>query len=250
MSCRQAMCSADGPRSTVLVAVPARNEQALLGRCLEAVAAAVDQVRAQADVHVVVAADGCSDDTEAVAAGALSGQHASIVRLHARNVGVTRAAAVASGLAVIRPTADRAWIAMTDADSVVPVEWLSAHLHAAHAGFDAVVGAVAVDDWSGRPRPLDAGLWHHRRAQRRAGIRPVHGANLGVSAAALAAVGGVPAQALAEDAALVRRLAEAGRAVLYDDELVVRTSARRSGRAPGGFSTLLDDLERRDENVA
>ena len=78
----------------------------------------------------------------------------------------------------------------------------------------------------------------------------MHGANLGVSAAALAAVGGMPTQALSEDAALVGRLIDAGRAVLWDPTLVVRTSARRSQRAPGGFSTLLDDLERRDDVVA
>lgn len=251
MSCRQTTCSAERPRSSVVVAVPARDEQALLGRCLDAVVAAADRVRPHADVHIVVAADGCTDDTEAVAAAALSRQHASIVRLEARNVGVTRAAAVSAGLTTIGPpSSDGAWIAMTDADSVVPVDWLSAHLQAANVGFDAVVGAIAVDHWSDRQRALDAGLYRHRRAQRRAGIQPVHGANLGVSAAALAAVGGVPAQALSEDAALVRRLNAAGRAVLYDRELVVRTSARRSARAPGGFSTLLDDLEQSDQVVA
>lgn len=238
-------------RRSVLVAVPARDERALLGRCLEAVAAAAGHVSAHADVHVVVAADACTDDTEAVAAAALAGQHASIVRVAARNVGATRAAAVAAGSAIFRPAlSDPVWIAMTDADSVVPLEWLAAQLRAADAGFDAVVGAITVDDWTGRRRPLDADLRRYRRAQRHAGSWPVHGANLGVSAAALAAIGGVPAQALSEDAALVHRLIGAGRAVLWDPELVVRTSARRSRRAPGGFSALLDALERHDGVVA
>ena len=73
----------------------------------------------------------------------------------------------------------------------------------------------------------------------------MHGANLGVSADALCAVGGVPEVALSEDALLVRRMTDAGMDVLWDDGLVVRTSARRSVRAPGGFSSLLDELERR-----
>ncbi len=235
-------------RWAVIVAVPARDEQLLLGRCLRAVGVAADRVRDLADVHVVVAADRCTDATEAVAAAVLAGRHASIVRVDAGNVGVARARAVAAAAAVVGPLAAmRSWIAMTDADSVVPAGWLEAHLLAAAAGVDAVVGAVAVDCWSDRSRVLDADLERHHRAERHTGTRRVHGANLGVSAAALAAIGGVPAQALAEDVELVRRLTAAGRAVRWDHGLVVRTSARRSARAPGGFSSLLDRLEGCDD---
>lgn len=228
----------------MIVAVPARDEQALLGECLAAVGVAVDGVRTVADVHVVVAADRCADDTEAVAAMALARHHASIARAAAGNVGVARALAVAAAATVIGPAAAaRSWIAMTDADSVVPPDWLAVHLDAAAAGADAVAGVVAVDGWSDRSRALDAELGRHHRAERRAGIRPVHGANLGVSMAALTAVGGAPPRALAEDVELIDRLLAAGCDVRWDPGLVVRTSARRSARAPGGFSSLLDQLE-------
>lgn len=234
-----------GGRWAVVVAVPAHDEQLLLGRCLAAVTAAADRVRSIADVHIVVAADGCADATERVASASLASRHASIVRLDARNVGAARAAAIAAGSAVVGSATDRVWLALTDADSRVPGDWLQAHLRAATTGYQAVVGAVAVDDWSARRRRLDADLCRYRQAQRRAGERPVHGANLGVSASALRAVGGMPAQALAEDAALVARLETAGMRVLWDAGLIVHTSARRSRRAPGGFSSLLDDMERR-----
>lgn len=231
---------------SVIVVVPARDEEAHLGGCLASLVTATSQVTDDARVHVVVAADSCTDDTETVAAGALTTQHASIVRVHAGNVGVTRAAAVAAASAIVRPdTPDRTWIAMTDADSCVPPEWLRVQLDAAQAGWRAVVGAIAVDDWELRDRALDAELRHHRQEQRRVGTRPVHGANLGVSATALHAIGGVPEQPVSEDELLVRRLEDTGLPVLWKDDLVVRTSARRSSRASGGFSSLLDDLGRR-----
>ncbi|MBW3605099.1 MAG: glycosyltransferase family 2 protein [Actinobacteria bacterium] len=234
-----------GERWAVVVAIPAHDEQLLLGRCLAAVTAAADRIRSIADVHIVVAADSCADATERVASASLASRHASIVRLNARNVGAARAAAITAGSAVVGSATDRLWLALTDADSRVPDDWLQAHLRAAATGYHAVVGAVAVDDWSARRLRLDADLCRYRQVQRRGGERPVHGANLGVSAAALQTVGGLPAQARSEDAALVARLEAAGMRVLWDPRLIVHTSARRSRRTPGGFSSLLDDLERR-----
>lgn len=236
----------DDPAWSVAVVVPARDEAALLPRCLASLSAAAARVRGVARVHVAVVADSCHDGTEAVAAHALAAADASIVRIAAGNVGVARAAGAAAALRALPPTApERVWIAMTDADSRVPAEWLRAHLAAARRGWWAVAGGIAVDDWGVRPRGLAARLTHYRRTQRDAGTRPVHGANLGVSAAALRAVGGVPQQALSEDAALVAVLEAARVPVRWDPDLVVHTSARRSGRAPGGFATLLDELETR-----
>lgn len=234
----------------VAVVVPARDEAAVLGDCLAAVA----QAAAWADpavVHVVVAADSCRDATEAVATRALAGMDASLVRVDAGNVGVARGAAVQAALRAL-PSSDpqRVWVAMTDADSRVPEDWLWRQLAAAARGWQAVVGGIAVDDWGPRDRRLAVRLAHYRMQQHAAGTRSAHGANLGVSAAALCAVGGVPRQALSEDAALVRVLETANIPVLWDAHLVVRTSARRSPRAPGGFSTLLDQLEASHDRIA
>lgn len=232
-----------GARWDVAVVVPARDEAELLPRCLASVARAAARVAPPSRVHVVVVADRCSDATEAVAAAALARADGSIVRTRGASVGQTRQRGVDAALQVW-PTgaARRIWIAMTDADSVVPRHWLTYQLAAAAQGWEAVAGAVAVGDWSARPAGTASALAAYRRAQRRAATWPVHGANLGVDADALAAVGGIPAVAHSEDSGLIEVLEDAGRRVLRSRELTVTTSARVSWRAPGGFSTLLDRI--------
>jgi glycosyltransferase involved in cell wall biosynthesis len=227
----------------VAVVVPAHDEADTLDDCLAAVVRAAVRVR-PAVVHVVVVADRCTDGTEAVAVRALSGVDGSVLTIDAGNVGVARGVGVEVALCALPPAgAQRVWVAMTDADSRVPEDWLQRQLAAAAEGWRAVVGGIIVDDWAVRDHRLEATLARYRDLQEAAGIRPVHGANLGVAAAALQTVGGVPDQALSEDAALVRVLETADIPVLWDRHPMVRTSARRSSRAPGGFSTLLDQLE-------
>lgn len=228
----------------VAVVVPARDEVELLPRCLASVVAAAERVPVPAAVHIVVVADRCVDDTEAVAATTLASASASIIRARSDSVGGARQVGVDAALRVWPPARTRRlWIAMTDADSVVPPHWLCYQLRAAARGWDAVAGAIAVTDWGDRsPRTADA-LTAHRRDQRRTGTAAVHGANLGIWADVLAAVGGIPAVAHSEDAGTVELMERAGRPVLRAPDLIVTTSARRSWRTPGGFSTLLDRLD-------
>jgi glycosyltransferase involved in cell wall biosynthesis len=229
------------PRPDVAVVVPARDEVELLPRCLASVTTAVDRVATACRVHIVVVADRCVDDTEVAAA--LDRAHASIVRARCANVGGARQVGVDGALRVWPPDpARRLWIAMTDADSIVPPHWLAHQLRAAAQGWHAVAGAVTVADWGDRSSRTAQALAAYRREQRRRQASPVHGANLGVWADALAAVGGVPAVAHSEDAGIVELLERTGRPVLRASDLVVVTSGRRSARAAGGFSSLLDRL--------
>lgn len=228
----------------IAVVVPARDEAALIARCVQSVRTAVAVLPTPAVAHIVVVADACVDATAEVARRALADADAVVVRCDAANVGMARRAGVEHALRALAPHPPaRTWIAMTDADTAVPPHWLTRHLAAAAAGWHAVVGATAVDDWHGRDPRTAARLAQYRARARAEGIRPVHGANLGVRGDALQAVGGVPGHALSEDAALVAALDRARMAVLYADDVVVHTSGRRSHRAPGGFSCLLDDLE-------
>lgn len=236
--------AASAGRWTVAVVIPARDEAALLPRCLASVLAAADHARHAADVLVVVLADRCVDETAAVAAQALAGTWASVVHTMAGNVGQARQLGCAAVRSICRSVpSDRLWIAMTDADTTVPTDWIVRQLAIAANGWDAVTGAIEIDDWSERSPMVARARGLHRDAQRRAGIPPIHGANLGIRASALDAVGGVPALALAEDVALVSRLHAAQLQVCVALDLVVRTSARRSERTPGGFSALLDGFE-------
>lgn len=243
-TCRPATHVGEGaPPPDVAVVVPARDEVELLPRCLASVATAIDRVATACRVHIVVVADRCIDDTEAAAAAALNRAHASIVRARCANVGCARQVGVDGALRVWPPDpARRLWIAMTDADSIVPPHWLVSQLRAAAQGWDAVAGAVAVTDWGHRSSWTAQALAGYRRAQRRGQTSPVHGANLGVWADVLSAVGGIPGIAHSEDAGIVELLERTGRPVLRTSDLVVVTSARCSWRAPGGFSSLLDRL--------
>jgi hypothetical protein len=133
--------------------------------------------------------------------------------------------------------------ATTDADTVVPPGWLARQLTHAVAGWDAVAGTVEVTDWSGHAAWVQASFDAAYRVWRPGQPHPhVHGANLGVRGSAYLAAGGIRPLALAEDHALVDAVRAAGGRVLAAGDLAVRTSARTTARASGGFSAYLRDL--------
>jgi cellulose synthase/poly-beta-1,6-N-acetylglucosamine synthase-like glycosyltransferase len=74
------------------------------------------------------------------------------------------------------------------------------------------------------------------------GARPLHGANLGVSADAYRGVGGFRALALHEDVQLVASLAEAGWRIARTARARVASSAREVNRVAGGFAGYLAAL--------
>ncbi|MDH5834336.1 glycosyltransferase [Luteimonas kalidii] len=212
------------------VLVPAHDEAALIGGCLDAIRAAAACPRLEGEpVLVVVALDRCRDDSARICADA----GVATVRLDARNVGRARAAAAESLL-----QAGVRWLASTDADSRVPRDWLSAQVA---CGADAFCGTVRVGDWLDYGAAVREAFFareHHRDEHPH-----VHGANLGVAAAAYRAAGGFPPLAAHEDHALVRALADAGCSIARHAAPAVTTSARRDARARQGFGDHLLALE-------
>ncbi|MCV2491387.1 glycosyltransferase [Geodermatophilus sp. YIM 151500] len=235
---------AAGGRPRLGVVVPARDEAELLPACLRALQVAVARVR-QGRVPVVVVADGCTDGTAAIAraGGAVVVERG---RAGVGDVGGARDAGVRLLLADAAADGvgpEEVWIATTDADSTVPPDWLVLQATAAAAGADALVGTVAVADWTGCPPPAAAAFERAYGAWRAAGGEHphVHGANLGVRGSAYLAGGGFPPVPVGEDVALVRALEAVGGTVLRTPACPVRTSARRRPRARGGFG---DDIDR------
>jgi glycosyltransferase involved in cell wall biosynthesis len=229
------------PIRAVGVVVPAHNEQELLAACLASVfVAAGDAERQGLRVHVVCVLDSCTDGSSRLAR--TSG--ARTLEVSAGNVGVARRAGFAEVLrAEVALPPERLWLAMTDADSEVPRHWLTGQVAYANDGADVIAGTVSVSDWSEHlptVAPRFAELYGPQDAE---GEHPhVHGANLGVRASAYRAAGGLSPLALAEDHALVEACARIGVRVLRTRELPVTTSARRTGRARGGFADLLAGL--------
>lgn len=217
------------------IVVPAHDEQALLPACLASlrVAASHPELR-DVQVHVVPVLDACSDESGSVAPGA--------IEVMARNVGVARAAGFAEVLRreAGRP-AEQVWLATTDADSVVPADWLVEQVRLAARGVEVVAGTVTVQDWSEQPTAVQ-----HEFARTYGvpgeGHLHVHGANLGMSAAAYLEAGGVPPLALAEDQALVDVLRARARRLVATGRIPVLTSARRESRTAGGFADHLRSL--------
>ena len=213
----------------IAVVVPAHDERDLLPACLTALRQAAAAV-APLPVEVIVVADGCTDDTVAVARR--SG--ARVVEVRHRNVGRARAAGMTYAL---RHGPAGLWLATTDADSLVDTGWLGWHRDHATAGTEILAGTVAVADWQTWPAGVRAEYdLRYQAAMTATGHRHVHGANLGCDAGVYAGLGGFAALDHDEDRDLVARAHAAGRQVTYDRGSPVVTSARRAARAPHGFA--------------
>ena len=222
------------PIEAVLVVVPARDEQLLLGACLDAVAVAAGRVRVP--VMTLVVLDRCTDGTESV----LPGRDVVSIRTAVGCVGGARAAGVREGLRRLATTpAERVWIANTDADSVVPGEWLTHHLDQADGGADLLLGTV---DVAGAPAGLvSAWLQDYTSAD---GHPHVHGTNLGVRGSAYLRAGGFDSVAVHEDVRLAAAVGtDAAAVILRTAAAPVATSGRLVARAPGGFAAYLRRLQ-------
>lgn len=228
------MIAPSGRMQAVAVIVPARNEEQLLPQCLDSLEAAASAV--DVPVRVVVALDSCIDRSRDAV---MARPWADWIEVSAGNVGRARSAAAYRALELFAdvPT-DRLWLASTDADSQVPTDWLAVQLGLAADGWEATVGTVDVEDWSEHVGET--------RSAWLAGYHPVdhhphiHGANLGMTAAAYLAAGGFPALSVGEDVALVTALSD--RRVIRTAAHPVVTSSRREARAVGGFADHLGSL--------
>ena len=236
--------SGPGPRLAALaVIIPVHDEEELLAGCLASVHRALDHpdlrgVRST----VVLVLDACSDDSARIARHGRRPTDG-VIEVDARNVGAARALGCEHGLTTLDRDADRVWLATTDADTRVPPHWLTRQLALATEA-SAVAGVVRVDDWSTHSPTTRR---RFERSYRTSPFRPhphVHGANLGVRAAAYLDVGGFPALSCAEDHALWSALRAAGHPTTASRRVWVTTSARRSARATGGFADTLLDIER------
>jgi hypothetical protein len=262
----------------VTVAIPARDEEPLIGRSLAALAAQRDLdglPLAPGTFDVLVFANGCRDGTARAAreaAAAAPGLRAHVVEgtlpADAAHIGTARKLVMdAAARRFERAGRIDALIASTDADSEADPFWIAWTLIEART-VDAVTGRIALGAVDrGGMHAAARGLYLREAAYRRtvAGLEAAHdplpedpaprhgqhfGASFAVCVRAYRAAGGVPPLRALEDVALYEALLRVDARVRHSPHVKVTTSPRLDARAHGGFSTFLgdlDDLGRRGE---
>ncbi|MGC1871542.1 MAG: glycosyltransferase [Acidobacteriaceae bacterium] len=222
----------------ICVLVPARNEEELLPRCLDSIAAACAVLPRTVTFDVIVGVDSSSDRTCEIAERMLAGC-GTVVTTEARAVGRVRSLATNAALQRVAGPLRRSWLANTDADCFVPHNWLFDQLNAASEGVEAIAGTVDVDSFC-EHRPGVDSIFRRKYLIHPDGSHPhVHGANLGVRADAYIKAGGWGHLETGEDHDLWNRLSKTGARTRSSSAITVRTSGRRIGRAPNGFAEAL-----------
>ena len=241
---------APDPALRACVIVPARDEEALIGACIEALAAQTGLHASEYEVLLVL--DRCTDATEARARAAAGKLALRVVRSHRPGVGAARR--LGMDLACERLLAlGRAdgLIACTDADSEAAPDWLRAQLDAIAGGSAAIGGRAALSDADQAALPDAVRERRGEEARERlarardaspAGRTEHHqfsGASMAVTAATYERVGPLEPRAGLEDEAFERLLRSRGVAIDRLRTVRVTTSARDSGRAPRGLAVDL-----------
>jgi glucosyl-3-phosphoglycerate synthase len=242
-----------------VVVIPARDEQALIARCLAALAEQCGVERDQYELIVVL--DGCCDGTAEQVAGfaaQVCGPAIHTVEL-ARHVGVGRARRTGMDIACRRlfeAGHDEGLIASTDADSVVADDWLLRQLELVERGAVAIGGRIELIEeerrrltplaLAERERQAAVRLGEARSALGAGGLGEHHqfsGASLALTAATYRRCGGLPVRAALEDEALEAELRTRGVPIHRSGQVRVMTSARTEGRAPRGLARDLAGTE-------
>lgn len=258
------LSGADGrPLLLSVVVIPARDEEANIGACLQALAA---QSVGPEGFEVILVLDACTDGTEHVArrAAAELGLTLRTVAGLGTGAGAARRLGMeAAATRLIGAGRPDGLIACTDADSRPAPDWLERQLDHLRGGARAIAGLVELDpsdleelapgvrrrrernasDRLGLVRAADPTAAHHHFA----------GASIGITAATYRQVGGLEPLSALEDQAFAGRLDAHGVPILRAADVRVLTSARSQGRASRGLAVDLEVsswLERRRYRAA
>lgn len=227
------------PVDAVVIVVPARNEEALLRRCLVALTGATARFHIlfpHVPVSVTVVLDRTTDASDQVIADFAQVE---VVHSDAGCVGAARNIGIRRALENTGAPAGHTWILNTDADSVVPRDWIEQHWRLGLEGWDVVVGTV-------EPVRQELSAHQHllwRQAHTLAEGHPhIHGANLAFRASAYRELGGFKSIPVHEDREFVHAARAGGLRVRATDLTRIRTSGRHHSTVHNGFASYLSRL--------
>lgn len=221
------------------VVMPVHNEELVVTPALEAVDRAIRRLPSGIHCRVAVVLDTCEDGSSNRVAQWSRGSSALVLCSRGRNVGRARKRGCEALISTFSEFDRNAiWLATTDADSIVPVEWLRVQIASFEEGVDVWAGRVGVADSTERTPGVIA-RWKKLYASERI---PIHGASLGFTASAYVELNGFRELRSGEDRDLYERAKHIGLRVHHDKRAVVMTSARQQARAPRGFAHALNEL--------
>lgn len=246
-----------------VVCVPARNEAERIARLLNSLATQAG-FGPDRRLGIVVVANGCQDETAAVARGFESSDRLALRVIEVTfppeeaHVGTARRLALDTGAAWLEEEGMPAGALLTtDADARVLPGWAEANVAALRSA-DIVGGAIVIDHEGDRDPALArlneeiAQYWRSVRALEDHFDPPPHdpsprhgdhtGGSLALRVDTYRAVGGLPVIPTGEDNALVARVVDAGGRLRHDPAVAVMMSDRTVGRASGGMAV---DMARR-----
>jgi glycosyltransferase involved in cell wall biosynthesis len=221
--------------SHISVLIPACNEEELLPRCLNSILNAVNFLPKSISIDIILCVDSSSDNSLATGKKII-GTNGAVLEINTRNVGDARKYAAFEALNRYKGPLECCWLANTDADCEVPVNWLDVQVLWANLGIEAIAGIVAVDSYI-EHEPQVSELFEKQYIIHPDGTHPhVHGANLGIRADIYKKTGGWRSLPTAEDHDLWNRLMALNCNLVSLADMIVITSGRKQGRAPHGFA--------------
>lgn len=238
------------------VAVPVKDEAALLPRALDALLTAMHSFPARGGIVFVV------NDT-ADASAAIIRRRLRKARIAFAIVEISFAPEIRDAPHARRLALDIAWryapdgvLLTTDADSYVGPNWIASRLSHIAAGYDLVCEDVRLDAHELALLPAQvAAVGEAERAYFEASNRlwrmwtdkpaecfayRASGASLAIRSDAYCKIGGLPTPPIGEDSALCEAVLAEGLKVAMPNEGDTRTSARLTGRAQGGCGACLN----------
>lgn len=216
------------------IVIPAHNEEMTIAKCLASVQRAIRQLPLTITAYPLVVLDSCTDDTLQL----VNAAGVSYLRCDYQCVGQVRDMGIRHAIAN-----GATWLACTDADSVVSLDWLLQQIkHITHQPTDMICGVVSIDTWAHlTPQTRNAYMAHYQDMM---GHKHIHGANLSFSSKAYLAVGGFAPLSCHEDVDLVKKFERHHYVITWSNRVRVLTSSRLQARATEGFAAFLENLEK------